>query len=256
MWIENRIYKEDLDYVCSCNFINWGKLKNKTILITGATGLIGSTIINSLLYYSYKNDFPLKVLGLVRDIDKSQKMFENQLNQCDNLSFISGDVCNCLDIPENVDYIIHTACPTRSKFFVENPVETIETIVNGTNNILKLAKEKQISGFVYLSSMEVYGTPETDEKISELHSTNLDVMSVRTSYPEAKRMAECLCASYSSQYRLPIKVIRLTQTFGPGVTYNDTRVFAEFARCAIEKKILFLKQKVKQNGIIYIQLMQ
>ena len=123
------------------------------------------------------------------------------------------------------------------------------TAVEGTVNMLEFARANNAKGFVYLSSMEVYGTPSTDEKIDEKHSTNLDTMSVRTCYPESKRMCESLCASYASEYGVPAMVVRLTQTFGPGVEYNDGRVFAEFARCAIEGRniILNTKGETKRN---------
>lgn len=98
-------------------------------------------------------------------------------------------------------------------------------------------------GIVYLSSMEVYGSPLNDLKIDEKHGTNLDTMKVRSCYPESKRMCESLCASYSSEFGVPAKVVRLTQTFGPGVKYDDGRVFAEFARCAIERRNIVLKTK-------------
>ena len=91
--------------------------------------------------------------------------------------------------------------------------------------------------------MEVYGTPTTDEKIDEKHATNLNTMFPRSAYPESKRMCESLSASYASQYGVPAKVVRLTQTFGPGVQYNDGRVFAEFARCAIEGRDIVLHTK-------------
>ena len=115
--------------------------------------------------------------------------------------------------------------------------------------MLELAKRKNVSGIVYLSSMEVYGAPETDEKIRENHATNLQTTEVRTSYPESKRMCESLCVAYASEYQVPAKIVRLTQTFGPGVNYNDGRVFAEFARCAIEKRniVLHTKGETKRN---------
>lgn len=113
----------------------------------------------------------------------------------------------------------------------------------GTNNILNLAKEKNISGLVYLSSMEIYGAPHTDELIDEAHGTTVDTMSVRSCYPEAKRLCEALCASYADEYKVPAKVVRLAQTFGPGIEKNDNRVFAEFLRCAIKKQDIVLQTK-------------
>ena len=122
-------------------------------------------------------------------------------------------------------------------------METIFTALNGLKNILELARLNQILGMVYLSSMEVYGTPVTNGKIDERHSSNLDTMAVRSCYPESKRMCENLCVSYISEYGLPVMVVRLTQTFGPGVQYHDERVFAEFARCVIERKNIVLNTR-------------
>lgn len=92
--------------------------------------------------------------------------------------------------------------------------------------------------------MEVYGYPQSDEKIFETSGTNIDTMDVRSCYPESKRLCENLCVAYSREYDLPINILRLTQTFGPGVEYNDGRIFAEFARCVLENKDICLKQKV------------
>ena len=117
------------------------------------------------------------------------------------------------------------------------------TAINGTLRLLELARVNPVKSFVYLSSMEVYGTPHSDEKIYEDHPTDLLTTDVRTCYPESKRMCENLCASYASEFGVPTKMIRLTQTFGTGVSYNDGRVFAEFARCVIEKRDIILKTK-------------
>lgn len=106
--------------------------------------------------------------------------------------------------------------------------------------MLEFAKANPVKGFVFLSTMEVYGTPQTEDRITELHGSNLDTMVSRASYPESKRLCENLCAAYFSQYQVPVRVVRLTQTFGPGVEYNDSRVFAEFARCVVEKRDIVL----------------
>jgi nucleoside-diphosphate-sugar epimerase len=153
----------------------------------------------------------------------------------------------------SVDYIIHGASQTSSKAFVNEPVETSLTAIKGTLNMLEFSKVNPIKGFVYLSTMEVYGSPDTDEKIFETHSTNLDTMRKRSCYPESKRMCENLCTSYFSEYGVPTRVARLTQTFGPGVQYNDSRVFAEFARCAIEHRDIVLNTEGKtMRNYLYV----
>lgn len=210
-----------------------------TVLVTGTTGLIGWNVTNELLKRGYS------VIGVVRNIEKANKMFE--INE--RMSFIVGDVVNGVFVDREIDYIIHGASQTSSKAFIDEPVETITTALQGTINLLDLAKEKKVKGFVYLSSMEVYGAPITDEKIVETYVTNINTMEVRSSYSESKRMCETICKAYCEEYGVPAKVVRLTQTFGKGVDYNDNRVFAEFARCVIEKKdiILHTKGETKRN---------
>jgi nucleoside-diphosphate-sugar epimerase len=241
------VFYNDLDMVCNNQSYDLSVLEGKTVLVTGATGLIGFALASSLLHYGKNKNNAPKLIALVRNIEKAKAMYRDYM--CDNLKFLVSDVTKQINIDEPIDYIIHGASQTASKAFVNEPVETIKTAIDGTVNMLELAKIKKVKSFVYLSSMEVYGSPQTDEKITESHSTNLDTMSVRTSYPESKRMCEALCTAYCKQYGVPAKVVRLTQTFGPGVAYNDGRVFAEFARCAIEKKdiILHTKGETKRN---------
>ena len=215
------------------------KLRNKTVLITGATGLIGQALVNRLL------KLDVKIAAVVRSLKKANDLFGAEAP----ISYIVSDVTE-LDIkPYDFSYIIHAASNTSSKAFVENPVGVINTAIIGTQKTLEIARLSKVQGYLYLSSMEVYGTPDTDDKISELHSTDLNTMAPRSAYPESKRMCECLCASYASQYGVPAKVVRLAQTFGPGVQYDDGRVFAEFARCVIEERdiVLHTKGETKRN---------
>lgn len=241
MWTETPVFREDLERLAACSFIPWGELKGKTVLITGATGLIGYTLASSLLYYSKVHGVGIQVFALVRDLARAREKFRGQLaDQC-SLTFVQGSVENLPEIPGNIDYIVHGASPTASTFFVERPVETIMTTVLGTHNVLELARKKQVSGFVYLSSMEVYGAPKTDDPIDEKFPTGVDAMSVRSSYPQAKLLCETLCASYWGEYAVPAKTVRLAQTFGPGIAAEDNRVFAQFARAAKEGNDIILK---------------
>lgn len=221
----NRILEEDI-----CEFAQQfslaQQLTDSVFLITGATGLIGSMLIHCLLSLDRK----IKVIAPVRNIEKAKSLFkaEEKLNidliECDILSYDYNQI-------PHVDYIIHCAAPTASKFFVEHPVETFDIIYCGTHVLLEYARKHSIRGFVYLSSLEVYGEIHDDSKpVTEDVQGYLDVMAVRSSYPMAKRAVENLCVLYHVQYDVPIKIARLTQTTGAGIAKDDNRVIAQFAR--------------------------
>lgn len=210
-------------------------LENSNILVTGATGLIGKALIATI----HNIEPSCHIIALVHSMEKAKRYFMEK----DWLTLIEADVNNSFSVEKDIDYIIHGASVTSSKKFVEEPVTTILTSINGTRNLLELAREKKVKSFVYLSTMETYGAPETDDKIFETSACNIDSMQKRSSYPESKRLCETLCTAYCTQFDVPAKVVRLTQTIGPGIEYNDGRVFAEFARCAIENKDIILHTK-------------
>lgn len=233
------------------NEIYFSELEGKTIFITGATGLIGSNLVHSLVSKSKCFSKPIRIIALVRNITKAQTIFKGDYNQ---IECLVGDVTKPIQVTENIDYIVHAASQTSSRNFVDQPLNTIKVAVEGTVNVLELAKEKAVKKVVYLSTMEVYGAPSTDEKITEQFGTNLDTTSVRSCYPESKRLCENLCVSYMKEFGIPINIVRLTQTFGMGVAYNDSRVFAEFARCVIEKKDIVLHTKGEtKRSYLYTQ---
>lgn len=148
------------------------KYEGYKILITGAGGLIGKALVKTLILHN--GEKPIDVYALVRNKEKAFKAFYGLPQE--HLHFINCDVCNLL--PENlgINYIVHGASKTSSKEFINEPVEVILNSVYGTKNLLEFSRVNPVEGFVYLSTMEVYGTPETDEKITEIHPTNLDTM--------------------------------------------------------------------------------
>lgn len=218
--------------------------ENSSILVTGATGLIGSILIKSFLYYARANEKKILVYASCRSENKFNTVFKDYFSE--NLIPIFSDITS-LDISKiKIDYIVHGASITDSKTFVEKPVETIDVALNGTKNLLKQCAGKSIKGFVYLSSLEVYGTfSSTDDvkNVTEKDCGYIDILKVRSSYSEGKRMAECICSAYATEYEIPVKIVRLCQTFGAGVDYTDNRVFAQFARSIIEHKNIVLKTK-------------
>lgn len=239
VYIKNDILREDmLELIRSeCPIQD---LDGATVLVTGATGMIGSQVVKAMACANRELGTRIHILALCRSQEKFKQVFDG-LFDADDLVPVYGDINSEISVDGNVDYIIHGASATSSKYFVQHPVETIMTALNGTKNILELARDKAIKGMVYLSSLEVYGVPNTsDGTVTESQYGYIDPMNVRSSYSEGKRMAECLCVSYSQEYGVPVKVARLSQTFGAGVEYHDDRVFAEFARCAMEKRNIVL----------------
>ena len=249
---------EDLNYLINIDFIDWEKLRNSSILVTGATGQIGSEIVKLLLFLNDKRNLNIKVIALIRNIEKAKSIFKDFLPvncHCEPsldgvaipknkyIKFFCQDITEPINISDSVDYIIHTANSTTSKGFITKPVETIDSIYTGTKNILNFAKSKSVKSMVYLSSMEVYGTPNDEKKIFETDIGLLDSNLVRNSYPIGKLVAENLCVSEFSEYNLPVKIVRLTQTVGGVISPTDNRVWADFVRKASKGENIVLHTK-------------
>ncbi|OUP86861.1 UNVERIFIED_ORG: nucleotide sugar dehydratase [Lacrimispora saccharolytica] len=215
-------------------------LKESSIFITGASGLIGSVMAEYLLKINESCRLGLHLLLLVRNKNKLPLEILRE-EEKGTIEIIEGDVCKIPEIKGAIDYIVHGASITESRMMVEKPVEVIRTNLEGTLNCLELARKKNIKSMIYLSTMEVYGFTEEEMLLTEEKVQYLNPLVLRSSYPESKRMAENLCVSYAKEYGVPARIIRLAQTFGHGVKENDTRVFAEFARCAKKGQDICLK---------------
>lgn len=225
IWKENNTTFLSLN----CEHLPLDDLKGKNIFITGGTGLVGSLLIRKLLEINTAKQLGLKIYALIRSLDKAEEM----LPRDDSLVILQGNLEHLPQISAPIHFVIHTASPTASSYFIEHPVETVKASVVGTMNVLELAKEKQVTSFVYLSSMEVYGKNNTDELLYEDTPVLATPLSVRSCYPQSKLLCENLCVDYAHEYGLSCKAIRLAQTFGPGIHKNENRVFAQFARAAI-----------------------
>lgn len=236
--MNNSIFEEDIKNII--NDFDMSVFDGKTILVTGATGLIGKLCVKSLLNSGYNT----QVIALVRDEEKAKNIF----GESKRLTYLVQDINQRINTTRRVDYIIHAASTTSSKDFVEKPVETIYTAINGSRNVLEFAKNKRLEGMVYLSSLEIYGVNEK-ENIKEEDYGYIDILNPRSSYSESKKMVETMCISYGTEYGVPVKIARLAQTFGAGVSISDNRVFAQFAKAIINKEniVLHTKGETKRN---------
>ena len=205
-----------------------------SILITGATGLIGSTLVRCLLAI----DKGVNITIPVRNREKAVAIYG--VDSC-RLTIVECNLIEyCNTINDSFDYIIHCASPTSSKYLSEHPVETYELSIETTRAMLQYACRYPVKGLVYVSSLEYYGQNNNDQLITEDFLGYIDAKSPRSSYPLAKRAAEYFCVAYAHEFGIPAKVARLTQTFGAGVSEDDNRVYAQFARSVIAGRNIIL----------------
>lgn len=226
------------------NFAHYfAALENQTLLISGGSGLVGSMFIGVLLC-NVKN---IKIYCTTRDKKRALERFQTlgiSNSQCDSLIFIK----DCKECLEKIDYLLCCASPTQSQYFVDFPVETIETIYQHTKDLLEFARKNQSKKIVFLSTMEVYG--ETQGKnVREEDLGALPVLNPRNCYPAAKRLCEHLMIAYAAQYSLNVCILRLSQVIGAGVSKDDQRVYMAFLNQALEKGeiTLLTKGETKRN---------
>ncbi|WP_051015724.1 NAD-dependent epimerase/dehydratase family protein [Desulfitobacterium dichloroeliminans] len=241
-----RVFDEDIERIISDPHLPWCEMLDKSVLITGATGLIGTALTRVLRAASKKYQLNLNLIGNGRNNAKGEKLTK----ECGLDVFIDGDIRQPLsieDIPSTVDYIFHCAAITKSADMVGKPVDVITTAVDGTRNLLELAKGRKCKSIVYLSSMEVYGQSLFGE-VRETDLGYIDLSNPRSSYPESKRLCETLCVAYAVQHGVPVKIARLAQTFGAGTSKEDTRVFTQFAQSVLAGKDIVLHTEGKSRG--------
>lgn len=218
-------------------------LSDSRVLVTGATGVVGSMLVKAFLAANEAYHLNIKVIGQIRNWKKAQDIFAGQF---DRIEFVTVD-----DVP--CDFIIHTVSPTASKFFIEHPVETIQASIGSTMSILEVARKNNAS-VIYLSSMEQYGIPyQSEENMTEDRIGIIDHLNIRSSYSESKRLCECLCVSYASEYGVDVKIARLAQTFGAGGSINDNRMPMQFARAVVAGSDIVLHTDGKSiSNFVYL----
>lgn len=196
-----------------------------TYFITGATGYIGSMLIKHIK----DCDTDAAITAVVRDREKARNLLPGGVNI---LQIDLTDETAMKKIEAGYDYIIHCASVTKSAEMISHPAEVIESIVNTTQNVLKLARRCHVKSMAYISSMEVYGDINCSDghRVSEKELGTVELFNPRSCYPMGKRMAESICYFYYKEYGIPVKIARLAQTFGKGILPTDNRVFAQFAK--------------------------
>lgn len=227
--------------------VPWSEIDGSTVVVTGATGLIGSQLVRALIERNNEKDGSVKLILPVRNTSKAEMLF----GRPDSVDFIPWKIGEPFSSEVEGDYFVHAACPTSSEAFLHRPMEVMLDIVSSAKAVIDVLAVSSFRQCVCLSTMEVYGAVEG--RVDERMNGVLDTMSPRSSYPEAKRLSECMFASASSELGVSTSIVRLAQTFGVGVPQDDGRVFAEFGRSVVSgRDIVLFSDGSKQNSYLSV----
>jgi len=232
----------------------WHHFAGKTILVTGAGGMLPSCAVHTLLALNDNAGLGVHVTCLVRDAGRRRPTLDTVIGR-DDVTIIEGDVCDPLavDDVDDVDLIIHGASPARPALHASAPVATLKANVLGSINLLELCVHHN-AGFALMSSSEVYGhSPDDTTAIAEDDYGPLDPLDKRACYPEGKRAAESLAANYHGQYGVPVTIARFGHIYGPGLAADDGRVQADFAaNVARHDNIVLLSDGLARRTYTYV----
>ncbi|WP_019556959.1 NAD-dependent epimerase/dehydratase family protein [Thiomicrorhabdus arctica] len=212
----------------------FGSLKGKVILITGGTGFVGAWVARSLVWLNDELNFDCSIIILTRNPKKLEELDPDLYGRSD-ISFIKSDIRSLHDLPQDINYIIHSAANPDNRVHMSDPVNTMDVIAIGTKAIMDAASRlSDIKGIVYLSSGQVYGdAPGNGAAISENSQGYLLKKGINSIYPEAKRYSEALCLAYRSLYKLPVTIVRPFSFIGPYQELNKPWAINSFMQEAL-----------------------
>lgn len=236
-------YVADVERIATLE-LPWEKLRGKTLLITGGTGMIGSFLIDVL----NAANLDCKIILLGRSEDKAETRFAEYWGN----GWIKFVKWSALDpawpkVDGPIDYVLHLASNTHPVAYATDPIGTIAANVIALNNLLLLASEKRTMRFLFASSNEIYGENRGDvELFDERYCGYIDCNTLRAGYPESKRCGEALCQAFIKQNGLDCVIARLTRTYGPTILPADTKAISQFFGNALKGEDIVLKSEGKQ----------
>ena len=242
--VSNTIYR-DVEQIAKTQ-LPWEKLKNKTLMITGANGFISYYLVAALMLRNDLYQENIKIIGIVRNIHKAEKKF-GDLAKRNDIKLVVQDICDSIQIDDPVDYVIHAASQASAYYFENDPVGTIDANLSGTSNVLKFAKDKKATSTLFISSLKVYGqVTDGSTTLKEENIGYVDQTDYKNCYAIGKRASETLCASYCKQYGMDVKIARPSYIYGPS-SLDDDRVWAQFIANVVKGESILLKS----NGGAY-----
>lgn len=237
---KNKVVQEDMRLMAKEN-LDWHQFDEKTILVTGATGMLATYISYFLLYLKEEMGVDLKLLALCRTKSKAEITFKDFLNK-PYFTLLLQDVSKPILYNGNIDYIFHLAGNASPHFINTDPVGIVKSNILGTFNVLELAKEKHSSKVIFASTREVYGKNENEKELTETSFGSIDPQENRSCYPESKRAAETIFRCYFLQYGVNFNALRIAHSYGPGMNlHEDGRVMADLMGNVVDGKDIELK---------------
>ncbi len=219
---------------------------HKKILITGATGMIGTALIRTLMNYNKEKKANIQVTGISRNKERAKERL-SEFMDLPEFTYVAADINEPLPDRGTFDYIIHGASNTHPRQYATDPIGTITANVWGTKNLLDYAVEHKCGRFLFLSSVEVYGENRGDaDTFKEDYLGYIDCNTLRAGYPEGKRLGESLCNAYAKQYNIDFVIPRLSRVYGPGLLGTDSKAISQFIHKAAAGEDIILKSKGNQ----------
>lgn len=227
--------------------IDWSKIDNKIFLITGATGLVGKTLIQLLAERNKRENVNTRIIALGRDVNKFKERFADT-DLTSNVSFVEHDVLNPLKLDEHVDFIIHMASNTHPRLYAADPIGTEMANIVGTYNLLEFASDNSDSRFLFTSSTDIYGDNKSGKGyFREEDCGYINCNSLRAGYIEGKRAGEALCNAFFEAKHVDFVIARLCRIFGPNMQLSDSRAISQFILNAARKEDIVLKSSGTQK---------
>lgn len=249
MFLSHPLYREEISELFSLP-LPWEELNNTTICITGATGMIGSAMVDALRMRNRLFGANIRILALCR----RRESFDKRFPACDDVQPLIQDAVQMIEYEHPIDFIIHTAGNAHPLSFSAQPVETLMDSVISTRNLLELLRRQGHGRLLYTSSGEIYGeNPAIENGYAETDFGRIDPTNPRSCYPEGKRAAETLCAAYRAEYNVDSVIARLCYVYGAPINPANSRADAQFLRCAAGKTDIVLKSPgLQQRSYCYL----
>ncbi len=240
-YLDNEIIRQDMEEIYSSH-IDWERLRNKSILISGANGMLASYLALFFIYLNETYHYDISLYLNIRNKNKAKARFNNYLSR-KYIHLMTDDITCGISLKENINIIIHAASLASPQYYEKMPVETALPNIIGTYWLLEFArKQKNFEGFLFFSSGSIYGKPLSSDIITETTKGVLDHLDNGNAYSESKRCGEMLCHAYYSEYNVPSKSVRIFHTYSPSMDIdNDKRAFSEFIKNYINGEDIVLK---------------